>query len=132
VIFYCRSNNSVGMDEKLINVSGMNILISLQLKYLNTSSDFIQFDSIIIDETTTIPLNTHDISPSRKQKTCKFSSSLISSIIILLIFSKTKSCSISSNHNNNFLNNRPDQILIEQFHIFKITLSFVLYNIFFF
>ncbi|CAF1169112.1 unnamed protein product [Rotaria sordida] len=63
-VFYCQSNNSIGTDEKLINVS-----------------NFIQLDSIIILETTTIPLPTtialptstiiDDLSPTKKQKTLR-------------------------------------------------------------
>ncbi|UJR35712.1 hypothetical protein I4U23_028462 [Adineta vaga] len=58
VVFYCQSNNSYGTDEKLINIS-----------------DFVQFDTIIIRETTTIPPSTSivhsDKSFSKKQKTLR-------------------------------------------------------------
>lgn len=59
-VFYCRSNNSIGFDEKLINIS-----------------DFIQFDAILIPETTTLslsPSTTQDPpnnSQIKKQKTLR-------------------------------------------------------------
>ncbi|CAF0756451.1 unnamed protein product [Rotaria sp. Silwood1] len=66
-VFYCQSNNSIGIDEKSVNIS-----------------NFIQLDSIIIRETTTtttittittiaLPTSTiiYDLSPTRKQKTLR-------------------------------------------------------------
>ncbi|CAF1247805.1 unnamed protein product [Adineta ricciae] len=58
VMFYCHANNSIGSDEKSINIS-----------------DFIQFDSIMIRETTTVSSETTTIDSdklfSKKQKTLR-------------------------------------------------------------
>ncbi|CAF2984801.1 unnamed protein product [Rotaria socialis] len=56
-VFYCHSDNAIGTDEKLINIS-----------------KFVQLDSLIIRETTTpLPTSftTQDLSQSKKQKTVR-------------------------------------------------------------
>ncbi|CAF1425628.1 unnamed protein product [Adineta steineri] len=94
VVFYCQSNNTVGLDEKLINIS-----------------DFIQLDTIIIRETTTITPSTsiidYDKFSLKKQKTLRPSRARSRSSTTPILFPTTTISSTNSliySLSNNLLN----------------------------